>query len=215
MKKFIFLVLFVFAVCSCQAQRFNEWFRQKATQKKYLIQQIAALQVYLNYVQKGYAIAQKGLSTISTIKQGDFALHRDFFHSLKDINPKIAHYEKVADIITMQFMIVQVYKDVCSQIKGEKLLSEKEVHYTLKVLENVLSHCSDIIMALTGVVTSKIVEMKDDERLKRIDGLYTDMQDVYVFIQGFGDEIKLLGLQRMKEQTDVRTIRALHDIKDH
>ena len=58
MKQFTLLILFVLAGGLSQAQTFNEWFRQKATQKKYLIQQIAALQVYLDYVQKGYAIAQ-------------------------------------------------------------------------------------------------------------------------------------------------------------
>lgn len=58
-----------------KVQTFHEWFRQKKTQKKYLIQQIAALKVYLGYVQKGYSIAQKGLTTVSNIKKGNFDLH--------------------------------------------------------------------------------------------------------------------------------------------
>jgi len=48
MKKiFLFLLLVVSAGSNLQAQTFAEWFQQKKTQKKYLLQQIAALQVYI------------------------------------------------------------------------------------------------------------------------------------------------------------------------
>ena len=46
------------------SQKWDEWFKQKKTQKKYLIQQIAALKVYLGYLKEGYDIAIS-ISTIS------------------------------------------------------------------------------------------------------------------------------------------------------
>lgn len=52
---------FVFSFQLAEAQTFDEWFRQKKTQKKYLVQQIAALKVYLGYLKEGYEIAQKGM----------------------------------------------------------------------------------------------------------------------------------------------------------
>ncbi len=76
MKQLSLLCIILFSRSICGAQTPDEWFRQKATQKKYLIQQNAAFQVYLDYVQKGYAIAQKGLTTIGHIKQGDLDLHQ-------------------------------------------------------------------------------------------------------------------------------------------
>jgi hypothetical protein len=214
MKQFSFVVLFVLASRISQAQTFDEWLRQKATQKKYLIQQIAALKVYLDYVQKGYAIAQKGLTAISNSKQGDFDLHRDFIGSLKGINPKIKGYVKVADIVALQLKIVRLYKEVRRQVKKENLFGEKEVNYTFKVFENVLNDCSEIFTDLTAVITSNELEMKDDERLKRIDALYSGIQDNYVFAQGFGTEIRLLCLQRKKELADVQTSRALNDLEN-
>jgi hypothetical protein len=39
-----------------------------------------------------YAIADKGISTIRNIKNGDINLHRDSFHSFKAINTKISNY---------------------------------------------------------------------------------------------------------------------------
>ena len=61
MKKQFLIILFAVVSTSVKAQTFAEWFQQGATQKKYLLQQIAALQVYIGYVQKGYSIAKKGL----------------------------------------------------------------------------------------------------------------------------------------------------------
>ncbi|MCH5688762.1 conjugal transfer protein TraI [Niabella sp. W65] len=53
MKKILlFLLLVVSAGSNLQAQTFAEWFQQKKTQKKYLLQQIAALQVYIGYAKK-------------------------------------------------------------------------------------------------------------------------------------------------------------------
>ncbi len=56
--------------------------------------------------------------------------------------------------------------------------------------------------------------MKDDERLKRIDALYNDMQDKYTFVQSFSNEAKLLATSRISEQNDIQTSRALNGVKN-
>lgn len=95
MKRLFTLVLFALLSSGVKAQTFGEWFRQGATQKKYLLQQIAGLQVYIGYVQKSYSIAKQGLNTVSAIKHGEFNLHKDYFNSLRTVNPKIKNYSKV------------------------------------------------------------------------------------------------------------------------
>src|SRR3546814_4811730 len=60
-----------------QATKWKEWFRQKKTQKEYLVMQIAALQAYIQVAKRGYEIAKTGLTTIGNIKDGDFNLHRE------------------------------------------------------------------------------------------------------------------------------------------
>jgi len=83
MRKIIFIGLMLFlSAGNIHAQTFSEWFRQKKTQKKYLLQQIAALQVYIGYAQKGYRIAKEGLTTIGGFTKGEFDLHSDFINSL-------------------------------------------------------------------------------------------------------------------------------------
>lgn len=213
MRHAIPVLLLLFAGNCCQAQTFEEWFKQKETQKKYLIQQIAAFKVYLGYVQKGYSIAQKGLTTISNIKKGDFNLHRDYFDYLKDVNPKVSRYAKVADIITLQVQIVQVYKDSYKQVRTSNLFNPGEVNYIFTFFANLLNSCSTVIAELIAVVSPDELGLKDDERIKRIDALYKTMQENYTFAQGFASEAKLLAVQRMKEKKDVQRSRIFNGIK--
>lgn len=214
MKNLITIIALTVSVTACKAQTFDEWFRQKKTQKKYLIQQIAALQVYLGYVQKGYSLAEKGLTTISNIRQGDFNLHKEFFSSLKSINPKIRNYTEVADLIVLQIQTVQVYKHAYKQVRNSNMFNTGEVNYIFKIFTNLLSDCADIVDELITVTTNKDLKMKDDERLKRIDALYSSMQDNYSFAQSFAEEVKLLAVQRMKEKNDVQTSRLLFGVKN-
>lgn len=215
MKTFITIIMLTVCVKVCKAQTFAEWFQQKKTQKKYLIEQIAAFKIYIGYVQKGYSIAQKGLSTISNIKKGDFNLHKDFFSSLKIINPAIRNYAKVTDIIALQIKTVKVYKDTYRQVQSSNLFNSAEVEYVFKVFASLLSDCTDVIDALITVTAKGELEMKDDGRLKRIDALYSSMQDNYTFAQSFSAETKLLTVQRMKEKNDVQTIRLITGSKNN
>lgn len=213
MKRLFILVLVANFSTSVNAQTFAEWFRQKATQKKYLLQQIAGLQVYIGYVQKGYSIAQDGLDLIGDIKDGEFNLHNDYFNSLKTVNPQIKKSSKVADIIALQLKIVNVYKNALSQIKQSKTFTADELKYTSDVFSRLIDDCMGTIDELTMIITSNQLEMKDVERLKRIDALYNDMQGKYSFVQSFASEAKVLAVSRLREQNDIQTSRALNGIK--
>lgn len=214
MKKILSLLLVLMAVSgSLKAQTFAEWFQQKKTQKKYLIQQIAALQVYIGYAKKGYNIAKDGLNTIGGFTRGEFDLHGDFINSLKNVNPEIKRYAKVADIIALQVKIVQQSGRAYRQLQQSDMLSANELTYIDRVFTRLLDDCEQILDELITVTTNGKLEMKDDERMSRIDRLYLDMQDSYTFSKGFSDEAQALALSRKKEHNDVFTGRALRGIK--
>ena len=214
MKRLFILVLFVILSSGTKSQTFAEWFHQSATQKKYLLQQIAGLQVYIGYVQKGYSIAKQGLNAISDIKHGEFNLHKEYFSSLKKVNPKIKNYSKVAEIILLQMNIIKIYKEAAKKIKQSKSFSANEITYINSVFERLLNDCTKTIDELITVTTSGQLEMKDDERLQRIDRLYDDMQTNYVFVQSFSDEAKLLAISRTREQNNIQSSRIINGIKN-
>ena len=153
MKKILILFLFGMFATSTQAQTFAEWFRQKKTQKQYLIQQIAALQVYIGYAQKGYSIAQEGLNMIGDFKRGEFNLHTGYFNSLKNVNPKIKQYAKVADIMAMQVAIIKGYNRTRRQMQESGAFNGKELDYIIRVLGRLLDDCENTLDELITVTT--------------------------------------------------------------
>ena len=213
MKKLFVITVLTILSMGARAQILGGFFNQGSTQKKYLLQQIAALQVYIGYAQKGYSIAKQGLNTISNIKHGEFNLHTNYYNSLKTVNPSIKDYAKVAAIIALQVRIVKVYKNASEQIQQSGAFTNNETSYLNGVFDRLVDDCNKTIDELMDVVTSNKLEMKDDERLKRIDNLYTDMQGKYKFVQAFSNEAKILAVSRTREQNDVETSRAINGIK--
>jgi len=213
-KTLLFLLLFVSVAGSLQAQTFEEWFQQKKTQKKYLLQQIAALQVYIGYAQKCYKIAKEGLNTIGGFTKGEFNLHTDYFNSLKSVNPVIKRYAKVEEIIALQLKIVQNYNRTYWRLNRNDMFSGDELMYIGRVFNRLLDDCEKTLDELLTITTDGKLEMKDGERIERIDKLYMDMQDKYTFSQSFSGDAKSLAASRVKEKTDVQTSRALQGIKN-
>lgn len=214
MKKILLFLLLVSAAGSLQAQTFAEWFQQKKTQKKYLLQQIAALQVYIGYAQKGYNIAKEGLTTIGGFTKGEFNLHTDYFNSLKSVNPEIKRYVKVAGIIALQIKIVQNYNLTYRQINSSDAFSNDELAYIGRVFGRLLDDCDKTLDELITITTDSKLEMKDNERIDRIDKLYLDMQDKFTFSKSFSNDAKSLAASRLKEKTDVQTSGVLQGIKN-
>lgn len=189
---------------STYAQTWGEWFSQKKTQKKYLIQQIAALQVYIGYVRKGYDIAKKGLNTIGDFSRGELNLFENYFSDLKGASPAIKEYSRVADIISLQVKIVQRFRKDMSLLKGGS--SAQELLYLEGVYERLLKDAANILHALHSLITETNLELTDDQRMQRIDQLYKEMQAQYDFTRSFGESAIMLQQQREREARNIGTI---------
>ena len=214
MKKLFSVILIMLSCCAIKAQTVDEWIKQKETQKKYLIQQIAAFKSYLGYVQKGYTITRKALTTISNIKNGDFTIHKDFITSFQSVNPVIGRYGKVVDIIAFQVRILRSYKSAFKQVKANSLFSPSETNYIEKVYTELINKCATDIEELTAIITANDSEMKDDERLKRIDAIHANAQEKCVFTERFREETTVLAVQRAREKNNVEKACALYGIKN-
>lgn len=212
MKKLFFLCA-VFYTMSAEAQTWNEWFAQKKTKLLYIAQQIAALKVYAGYLKQGYDIVEKGWSTINDIKHGDFDLHSDYFNSLKTVNGSIASYGKVDSITSLQIQILKVNDAINKFIQNNQNILSNEREYMNKVMSNLLNKSAADLDQLIILTTNDSVEMKDDERLQRIDDLYASMQDKYVFANYFNNEIQTLAISRAKSSNDIKASQLLYGIK--
>src|SRR6202790_2696983 len=83
-----------------------------------MLKQIAKLEIYIVDLEKGYSIAKEGLTTIGEIKNGEFNLHSLFFNSLQKVNPSVAKYSKIAEIIADQIAILSDFKPMIRRINN-------------------------------------------------------------------------------------------------
>jgi hypothetical protein len=211
--KTLLIITMLFVSIWCRAQTVAEWMSQKKTQIRYLLEQIVANKVYIEYVGKGYSIARKGLNTIQNIKKGDFDLHRDFIGSLSNVNPKIKSYTRVADIIAYQLRIVKNAGTVVKNLRESNQFSTDELDYSKAVFDRLLEDCLKNMDELFLIITSVELKMKDDERIKRIDRLYLDMQDKYSFCQSYSEECSVLAIQRLSEQFEITRSKQLNGLE--
>jgi hypothetical protein len=180
--------------------------------QKELLLQIAALQVYIEYGQKGYNVVKKGLGFIGDVKRGELNLHQDYFSALKKVNPKIKNYFKVVEIVSMQIQIMKTYKRTFRQLQEDDLFHGNELDYIQRSFDRLLENCNATLKELLVITTDAQLEMKDDQRMESIDGLYRTMVDDYTFCQNFCKEAKLLAIARIKERKEVKWSRVVQGL---
>lgn len=193
-----------------EAQTLKEWFKQKKTQKEYLVKQVAALKVYLNYVKKGYEIAQKGLTIVGEIKGRNFRDHEDYFASLKIVKDDLGNDSKINLILSRQVAIMNDFRELKSVCRNNENLTEEEIKYVDLVYSNLLTECERVIAALRSVVTDDAYNMTDDERIECIEGIYHDMNGKYAFTRTFCSYTKTLIMQRSTEKLEIESARKLN-----
>lgn len=209
-RKYALLLGFILsALCfkPVQAQTFAEWWNQKKTQKKYLVQQIAALQVYMGYLQNGYNIVHSGLTSIKDITNGEFHLHDAYISSLKRVNPVIRDDRRIDEIIAMREYISEAFNHVVVS----SLLPTVYLDYLRSVQAVVNAECDRDMDELLLVITSGKLEMKDDERIERLNKVYLAMQDKTAFTQHFCNEAALFIRKRSGEERSIDQLRRYYD----
>lgn len=213
MKKCLLLFsTFSILIVKVNAQNANEFLKQKETQIKYLTQQVAALQLYISYVKKGYQVAQHGLGMIEKIKDGNFNLHKDFIMALKEVNPNISNDKKTKAIATHLERAKEDFKIFVQESQKDENLSSDEKKYLLHISRALAENCERSLAELDLVLASGKIEMKDDVRLQKVNLLYLDAISKWAFVQAFCNHSKLLSLQRKKETQEIKDMKAIHDL---
>ena len=63
------------------------------------------------------------------------------------------------------------------------------------------------------VITDNELQMTDDERIKRITALHTNMQDKFMFSQSFVNDANILSIQKQHQLNDAVTVKKLYNLK--
>jgi hypothetical protein len=181
-----------------KAQTFAEWFDQKKTKEKYLVQQIAALEAYGSVLKTGYNVAHNGLGTIGSFNNGEFRLHSTYYANLKSVSPSVKNNAQVKEILIWQQDINSAFSHLSSD------------DYYQKVKAVVLKDCDQELEELQKVLTDNSVEMSDADRLKRVGAIHTEMLSNYRFTMGFCNNASLIDADKNQQPADLQTLKKLY-----
>lgn len=191
---------------------FQQELQAQAKQRKELLLQIAALQVYIDYAKKGYSAVSKGLNFIGEAKRGEVNLHGNYFASLAKVNPKVRNYYKAAEIILLQFQILKICKETLVNLKTQDLFHGSELDYVERSFIRLLQSCDDTLEQLLVLTTDSKLELKDDQRIERIDMLHKKMTNDYNFCTSFSNDAKLLSLSKRADLNDSKSTKASYGL---
>lgn len=213
MNKYIllFLVYALLAIPS-QAQTLDEWFRQQETQKKYLVQQIAALQAHAGTLRQGYESFRQGISTVQQSKNGDLGLHQVFYHALRQASPVIGQSPHLANLLSWHAAITRELADLLAEVEQHGLLSLEERHYLGQVQALVLQACARDMETLWLLVSGDALTVSTAERLKGLESLAAAMQTRFQFTRFFIRETRLLALHQVREKRTLRSLELLYGL---
>jgi len=201
------MVLVLLMSGTANAQTWSEWFSQKKTQQKYLLEQVAALRVYAGYLKKGYEIGRSGLTFIKDASKGEFDLHGAFFSSLKAVSPEISNNVKVAEIIQMQMDVSKAFH----ALRNVKDLTAQHIAYLDMVRSNLLDGCLADMEELLLIITSGRAELTENERLVRINRLHEQMQEKRSFALGISGTFRQLGAERTRELETIKKMEEWYE----
>lgn len=206
MKKiFFFLSLLLFSLVG-YSQTWNEFFRQKRTQIRYLVQQIAALQVYIELGKKGYGIYKDGLTLIGDIKDGEFNLHKNYFASLDAVNPHIMNMREVQEMLNWREQIFILAERVRKKDLGADHAS------IIRLFEGLVQRSKNDIRQLELLLSDNAYQLTDAERLSQIKRLHGHKKMLHAFaLLTFQDAAGLSGQKRAAEK-DGRIINSFHGL---
>lgn len=213
MKRYYFLLILLITVLSIgniKAQSFSEWFKQKKTQKKYLLAQIAALETYLKAAEKGYDIAQNGLSAISVLKDSDFMQHVLHFQRLEMVTPRVKNYSKVLAIAEMEDRSEQFRSALMAEKGLNNLLNTQELTSLHQICDDANIEAVKDLEELELLVTDGKLKMTDDERISHIDRLYLEVKNKLRRVVTLAQNIRSLINGRKKQADGTRILEQLY-----
>ncbi|RZM06814.1 MAG: hypothetical protein EOO88_52775 [Pedobacter sp.] len=192
----------------CKAQTYNEIFRQKRTQEKYLLKQIAHLRLYADQAWRGYKLVSGGLQTINDFTSGEFSLHEAFISALSKVGGLVRKDYRVEEIVKFQLGISSSFRAL---VKSSASAQATNMEYYRAVQKKVMEECNADLEELLDIVLSGELEMNDAERLSRLKKIHASMSEKAGFTRWFCSEAQLLAQAQKRELTDIKELRRLYE----
>ncbi|GAB3023958.1 hypothetical protein GCM10027051_30700 [Niabella terrae] len=206
----LILLTMVFSLLHVKGQGLREWFSQKATQKDYMLQQIAGLRIYTGYLSKGYAIVSNGLATIGDLRGKHTTLDIHFFQRLVDINPQVSGSESISQVLQLQQENIRLLRGLEQQINGFKNCPLFIALYFRNAQKNMEQEEKEQTKELITLLSRAAYEMDDEARLKRIHKITHDVQKRHKRIRTLRFQWSKLAIQIDREREELINLNDMY-----
>ncbi|WP_233603823.1 TerB family tellurite resistance protein [Pedobacter sp. KBW01] len=174
------------------------------------VEKLSQFKNILEDMKKGWEVVSKGYQAVKDISQGNFSLHEVFLDGLMLVSPEVKKYHKVADIITAQGRIVSEYRAALKAFRISGVFRDGELDYFARVYGGLFEQSVANLDALTTVLTASELRMNDDERLKVIDRLFTEVEDQLGFLRSFNGQVVQLKVQRERAKKSIEGLQSVY-----
>jgi hypothetical protein len=203
------LILLVHSEAQCQT--FNEWFKQKKTQKQYLVEQIAALQLYLKNLKQGYTVVKKGLNLVGEITGNSYSMDNIYLKSLLDVKENLRNSDLSESIQLTEHNIRNRLMRFADRIdKNADRIMTEESAYLKKVVEKVEWLTDEQVAIARSAKSSNVLQMTDGNRIQVLTNVKLELQGVESFLGQADAELTRLIGQRRAEAQELKEIELLH-----
>jgi hypothetical protein len=176
------------------------------------VQKLSQLKQILSEMYQAYTITQQGYEDIKGLSQGTFSLHQAFLSGLLAVNPAVASYWKVADIINKEALLVTAAQSVNSYLNATGQFNSSEMALFLNRYNNLIQGSLNNVTELLMVVTAGTLRMNDAERLAVIDRIDGNVTHELGTTYAWGNSAALQAMQRARAQADIGTVQGLYGI---
>lgn len=174
------------------------------------IEKLTQFKAILADMRQGYSMLTQGYRQVKDLSQGNFNLHAVFLNGLLQVNPEVAKYARVADIIADEVSILSEYRNALKRLRNSGLFHAGELGYLSNVYGRLTAAALNDVNDLADVVTASRLRMSDDERLAAIDRIYASSSDKLAFLRSFNRRAGVLAIQRQQEQMVVNNLKSLY-----
>jgi hypothetical protein len=190
----------------CRSQSIDQLLEQLALD----VEKLSELKTILRDMYSGYAVLDKGYTTIRDIVHGNFNLHKAFLDGLLAVSPDVRQYYRTASVIEMERRLITDCKASERTWIASGVFTAGELQYIHQHYSSVSGRGGKYLDRITMVLTAGELRMSDAERMQSIDAIYTELAGELQRLRGFNGELSIQVLQRQKENQQINLLKTVY-----
>jgi hypothetical protein len=175
--------------------------------------QVAALEAYEGTEATGYAIVEQGLDVYSSDKGDEFALHSDYFSSLRLVKPGVSQAMGWDSIVAMENSIITRASAALRKYTNSLCLGANEMAYFSRIFHIVINKGMTDVQHARDVLTDGKLMLADRDRMERVRQAGDDLREWKMLVEDIIGAVDVLVEQRLKEGRGADAIKGWYGLK--